>query len=139
MRIAAVMLALACFSGGFNVRPAALASVPAPPQDAAVLSEDDGLQTMRRLIAAQLDGRPEGERYSTLSIGLLRRLPTVQSAPHIDPDTVSFKGYRLRMTLSADGRHFQTSLTPESGCGTSWFSDERGVIYVGRANRCATN
>ena len=137
MRTAGLLLAIAFASVCTSAQPARVASAP-PPQDPAVLSEEDGLRTMRMLLSAQLS-RPEGETYVAL-VDALRYVPTVpRPAAQSDSDTAAFKGYRLRMTLSGDKRHFQASLTPEKGCGKSWFSNDQGIIYVGRVLDCATN
>ena len=33
---------------------------------------------------------------------------------------------------AADGQGYQAALTPLSGTGTAWFTDERGLIFVGQ-------
>ena len=136
MRTAALLLAIALVPT-FTPTESQVTSAARSSQDQSVLSEQEGLRTMRMLLSAQLS-RPAGETYVPLA-DALRYVESVPRPAQSDSDAVGFKGYRLRMTLSADGRHFQTSLTPESGCGKSWFSNEQGVIYVGRALDCATN
>jgi hypothetical protein len=46
-------------------------------------------------------------------------------------DAATVKGYRLYLTRSEGNRGYLLSLTPAAGCGASWFSSERGVIYTG--------
>jgi len=139
MRTAALLLAVTFVSSVASIESAqAVTSAAAQsPQDQPGLSEQEGLRTMRVLLSAQLS-RPAGETYVPL-VDALRYVPGVPRPAQTDAGTVAFKGYLLRMTLSADRRHFQASLTPESGCGKSWFSNEQGLIYVGRVLDCATD
>jgi hypothetical protein len=47
-------------------------------------------------------------------------------------------GLVLRLVVSPDGKHYNLSLgeKPSVQCGFTFFSDERGVIYEGRALGC---
>lgn len=136
MRTAALLLAVAFVSACRSGQPAPVASAPA--QNPAGLSDQEGLRTVRMVLSAQLS-RPRGVPYTDLA-EVLKSIPTLpaQASP-IDAETAALKGYRLRMTVSEDRRHFQTALTPEKGCGKSWFSSEQSVIYVGRVLDCSTN
>lgn len=56
----------------------------------------------------------------------------LQDAPEVIP------GWRLELTTSADGAHYQFALqdTEDKACGFSFFSDDHGVIYQGKAINC---
>jgi hypothetical protein len=54
----------------------------------------------------------------------------------MDDGAYQFRQYRLSMILSADAGSYQLSLVPMEGCAEAWFSDQRGVIYTGRALAC---
>ena len=47
-------------------------------------------------------------------------------------DGATVKGYRLAVVRSDDGQHYQASVTPMSGGGAAWFTDERGLIFCHR-------
>ena len=55
-----------------------------------------------------------------------------------DGSSATVKDYRLSLVESADGQHYQISLHPISGCGVSFFTNESGVIYQGKALGCPT-
>lgn len=137
MRIAALLVAAAFVSACHSAQPARVASAPAP--NPAVQSDRDGLTTMRMVLSAQAS-RAKGTPFNSLS-DVLKGLPTLQSrSSAIDTETAAINGgYRLRLTLSEDRQHFQASLTPEKGCGTSWFGSDQNLIYVGHPLGCPTN
>jgi hypothetical protein len=54
----------------------------------------------------------------------------------MDGGAYQFRQYRLLMILSTNARSYQLSLVPMEGCAEAWFSDQRGVIYSGRALGC---
>jgi hypothetical protein len=54
----------------------------------------------------------------------------------IDSVSLQLSDYTFRVTRSEDKQHFQASLTPSKGCHPAWFTDERKVIYTGRAPGC---
>ena len=93
---------------------------------------------MRMVLSAQIS-RVKGAPYISLS-QVLKTIPTLPApVAQVDSETAALKGYRLRMTVSDDKQHFQASLTPETGCGRSWFGSEQSLIYVGRVLGCATD
>lgn len=55
------------------------------------------------------------------------------AAPEIVP------GLMLRLVVSPDGKHYNAWLGPKPDvrCGFAFYSDERGVIYEGRAIGCS--
>lgn len=58
---------------------------------------------------------------------------SLSSGPEIAP------GLQLRLVVSRDGKHYNLWLgqKPEAHCGFAFFSDERGVIYEGKAIGCS--
>jgi hypothetical protein len=53
------------------------------------------------------------------------------------------QSFQLSVTTSSDGAHYQISLTPlldetnkGSWCGKAWFTDERGLIFLGAGLGC---
>jgi len=101
------------------------------------LSKDEGPRAMRMLLTMQAN-RPYGKgNYGTLS-EILALVPPVQvDATIIDEQTASYRGYTIRMTRSADRKHFELALVPAGGtCAASWFSNEHNVIYSGQAIGC---
>jgi hypothetical protein len=47
------------------------------------------------------------------------------------------EGYALRLVVSKDSSSYQLSLEEKGDCGTSFFSDERGLIYTGLPIGCS--
>ena len=137
MRIAALLVAVAFVSACHSAQHPRLATTAA--SNPAVQADRDGLTTMRMVLSAQAS-RAKGMPLNSLS-DVLKGLPTLQSGSSaIDAETAALNGgYRLRLTLSEDRQHFQASLTPEKGCGTSWFGSDQNLIYVGRPLGCPTN
>jgi hypothetical protein len=70
---------------------------------------------------------------------LVAGLPALGAVMTADGTAATLKGYHLRLIVSGDKRHFQVSLTPDRGCGTSWFASDLSVAYVGRPLGCGTN
>jgi hypothetical protein len=56
----------------------------------------------------------------------------------IDSDSGTVGANIVRITTSGDNNHFHASIEPldPQTCGQALFSDERGVIYVGRGLGC---
>ena len=69
--------------------------------------------------------------YSGKRFGEVSSL-SLSSGPAISP------GLRLRLVVSADRKHYNVWLGQKPGtrCGFAIFSDERGVIYEGKAIGC---
>ena len=102
-----------------------------------VLTKDEGPRAMRMLLTMQAN-RPYGKgNYGTLS-EILELVPPVRvDATIVDEQTASYRGYTIRMTRSADRKHFELALVPAGGaCAASWFSNEQNVIYAGQAIGC---
>jgi hypothetical protein len=45
-------------------------------------------------------------------------------------------GWKLRITVAADGKHYTLSLHKDQQCDTNGFSDDSGVIYLGASLGC---
>lgn len=57
---------------------------------------------------------------------------------HLSAGPEIVPGWELRLVASADGKHFELSLSNASDeCAVSFFSDERGMIYQGVALGCS--
>ena len=107
------------------------------PVQAQMLTKDEGPRAMRMLLTMQAN-KPYGKgSYGTLS-EILELVPPVQGdATLIDEQTAAYRGYTIRMTRSADRKHFELALIPAGGaCAASWFSNEQNVIYAGQAIGC---
>jgi hypothetical protein len=48
-------------------------------------------------------------------------------------------GYEVRLLVSPDGGAYQLSILDKKACGTDLFTDESGVVFEGRPNRCRGN
>jgi len=131
--LAVVLSVSACHSAKPVQAPPPAQPAPANPN---VLSEAEGLRTMRTVLSDEISKGRAG--YRSLS-ELVEGLPTLGASTAADGTTAALKGYRLRLTVSEDRKHFQASLTPETGCGTSWFGNDQSLIYVGRPLGCAVN
>lgn len=110
-------------------------AAPQTPQ-ATLLSQTQGLQLMRIALSAevQIASRSQGRFGSFADIaGQNSELAAFTRVNAIDS---TLGRYRLRLIVTDDGRHFQVTLTPESGCLISWFSDDRNIIYVGSPLGC---
>ena len=56
-----------------------------------------------------------------------------------DSFSADVKNFVLTVLASSDGKHFHVSMVPTKGtCETAVFSDEAGLVYLGRALDCPT-
>jgi hypothetical protein len=58
-----------------------------------------------------------------------------QLKPEKGPEILD--GFDLGMLVSFDGAAYKFSLDNKERCGTTYFSDERGLIYAGRPLGCS--
>lgn len=135
MRSALLVIAVLVTTTACHTQKSIRATTPAPAK-ADVLSDSDGLRTMRMVLSDEIANGRSGFRNLP---DVVRALPTAGATMTPDGTAAALKGYRLRLTVSEDKKHFQASLTPEAGCGTSWFGNEQSLIYVGRPLGCTTN
>jgi hypothetical protein len=106
------------------------AVVAQQPQENAV----DGIRLARAINSAQVS---QSGTYADVRelIGdpvLSAFAPAIQ----FEGEIVRIGNHRIMMVLAADRKHYQFTIVPDSGCGTAWFSSDRGMIYTGRALGC---
>jgi hypothetical protein len=87
------------------------------------------------------DRRPEQNGYGTLAetLDVIQRDSAVGSLPGVtivDTTSASMLDYTLQITRSEDRSHYSATLTPVKGCGLSFFTDDRNVIYTGKSIGC---
>jgi hypothetical protein len=100
------------------------------------LSETDGLRAIRIVLSTEANvpfGPKKG--FGTLA-EVLKVAGTAVPAKTVDPNTASIRDYTLRITRSSDKKRFEATLTPTTGCGPSWFGNERNIIYTGKPLGC---
>jgi len=74
------------------------------------------------------------QRTSTQSSDYSRALQSLQ----LQTDSQPVAGFTLNLWVSSSGSRFHLYLTQrEEKCGVSWFTDEAGVLYRGKAVNCA--
>jgi hypothetical protein len=90
---------------------------------------------LRVLNTLQADGRANG----------YRPLPELLADPAFEsfrPELtvagadIELAASRVTLVLSADRRAYQVAIVPTTGCRTSWFSSDAGVIYRGLPLGC---
>ena len=93
------------------------------------LSPEEGVLVMRSVMTPQFNP-PFRSAFGDLGdFAVIGALP--KGVELVDAFTATYKGHRLTMTVSGDRKAFQVMLVPANGCGPSWFSSEKGVIYSG--------
>jgi hypothetical protein len=93
----------------------------------------DGLRTMRMAMSVQAN-RPFGKAGYASAAQVAKALEL--TGTQVDSERFDFGPYRLMVSVSADKKHFQMSLTPISGCDEAWFGTEANTIYTGKALGC---
>ena len=111
-------------------------TLSAARQDAsATLTPQEGLRLMRTVNTSENVIKSGSGAYAPLAdvIGHRSFSPgTAGPLTRAGADEASVKSYRLVLVRAANGQAYQASLTPLSGGGTAWFTDERGTIFVGQ-------
>jgi hypothetical protein len=135
MRTRYLAAALMTAVSAFGVRSSAQAPVPSATQEPRLTAEDGAM--MMRLMLTRQANRPYGAgSYGTLP----DLLPFVQAvhgdATLVDEQTASLRGYTIRLTRSLDRKRFDIAITQDGTCAIGWFSNERNVIYAGKALGC---
>jgi hypothetical protein len=106
-------------------------------QDAsATLTPQEGIRLMRTVNTSENVIKSGSGAYASLGDVMAHRSfspGTAGPLTRAGADEASVKSYRLVLARAADGQGYQAALTPLSGGGTAWFTDERGVIFVGQA------
>lgn len=111
----------------------AMLPVSARQDGSRAISEADAPLVLKILLVRQ-NPTACGDGYCDLA-GLIRLGFPLQGIPS-DAVTFPLKNQVFRLTRSEDRRHYQASLTPGSGCGVAWFTDERKAFYSGKIQGC---
>src|SRR5579863_3873391 len=123
-----------CLFAGIVLAISVSAQTPAPT------SREKALQVARALGTAELDLFMSKHAYAPLAEAAreARRLtPTMSPIVSLDFVSGTSGSYLVSITTSSDAKHFQLSMTPSANdCSWSLFSNERGVIYFGKAIDC---
>ena len=115
------------------------AQTPAPS-----MPRDRALVLMRSISAAETEMLKTKKQYVglpqlvQLDMFALNELQSVRQGAVLAPDggPVPVGSYALRVDPSADGRRYTVSLVGQIRCSTSWFSNESGAIFEGKAIDC---
>ena len=116
----------------------ALTAVLAAERPASHLAEDQMAGIVRTINACQMSWAARYKGFATLrDLKHGKYLNECGVTINYDgSDSATVEDYDLRIIVSADGRHYSTSLTPTTGCGISMFSNELGIIYRATAFGC---
>jgi hypothetical protein len=99
------------------------------------LSADRALRTMRLVATAEAAlAANKGKGYGDLAAIAGELGSDARPITLTGESSGSALDYTLHVTVSADRRHFQASLTQTTGHGctdVAWFVDDRWVIYTG--------
>ena len=115
-------------------------AVPVVQDSQNQLSSRQALSLVRTINTVQAIIKRSRSNYGSLQDVVKPEFQLDKSLSIISSDGSSaiVKDYRLSLVASADGQHYQISLHPISGCGVSFFTNESGVIYQGKALGCPT-
>ena len=107
------------------------------------------LVAVRLVNTAQSYARRNGGKYLSLeqliSTGALKQAAEMNSdfnsaytKLNVQKSGALLEGFELAMLVSSDGSRYELSMnnTKES-CGTAYFTDQRGLIYTGKALGCS--
>ena len=109
----------------------------------------DEIGILRLITAAESDYFRAQGRYATfeelIQSGQIQRTSTQSSdysrdlqSLQLQTDSQPVAGFTLNLWVSSSGSRFHLYLTQrEEKCGVSWFTDEAGVLYRGKAVNCA--
>ena len=115
---------------------------------AATTEPDQQAVTAVRLInTAEANIHREKARYVAFpelaSSGALKKAAEMNSAfasvlADLDlQNGVPMRGFDLTIIVSSDGGAYKLSLAAKEDCGVAFFSDQRGIIYNGKAIGCS--
>ena len=122
--------------------------VPGTRSEAATSQPSYALATVRMINTAESLAHRSGGKFLPLD-QLISSGPLKQAA-EMNPDFSSaysqmkpvkgpemLDGFDLGMLVSSDGSAYKLSLDNKEKCGTTYFSDERGLIYAGKPLGCS--
>jgi hypothetical protein len=111
-------------------------------------SKTMALELVRLINNAELDQRMSAGKYVSFSklveLGYLERVESDTIGPFVSVlgievkhETEPLPGWTLALIVSSDGESYSLSLGEQKKkCGLSFFSDNRGAIYQGKAVNC---
>jgi len=107
-------------------------------------SQQSGLMLMRQVLTIQANKPFAKAGYGSLS-DVLKMMPmtrgvapdAAQAVQVSDAETADFGDYTLRLTRSEDRAKFELSLVPKQSCGIAFFSNDKNIVYSGRALGCS--
>lgn len=132
----AVLIGLGCFAALHSQ-----ATQTSPSTSAEQLTQEEALRWVRNINTAQVQPFVQEKSYLSLD-GLFTRgaLPRLAAlATLTTPISATVKNYNLVVSPSTDGKRYHLSLVPKSGCEPAFFSNESGIIFVGKALGCPAN
>lgn len=108
------------------------------------------LTTVRLVNTAQSYAHRSGGKYLPLeqliATGALKQAAETNSdfnsaytKLNLQKSGAMLEGFELAVIVSSDGTRYELSVNnAKESCGPAYFSDQRGLIYVGKALGCAT-
>jgi hypothetical protein len=129
---------LAILSIGFAAIPQT--GLPRPQAEAVLRDVGQAESALRSSSKAEYGGMQDviqSARWTDSGISRDPNLPVVL----VDASTATVLDYTLRAARSADGQHFDVSLTVTQlrGCNPGWFLDDRSRMYLGAPFGCGTD
>lgn len=107
-------------------------------EDTVRLSSREALSLIRTMNSTEHSFKIKSSSFGSLE-DVIKYGQLDRTKPEIvlsDGNSGTLKDYQLSVVASSDGRHYQISLRPSSGCGASFFTNESSVIYQGQALGC---
>lgn len=107
-------------------------------EDTVRLSSREALSLIRTMNSTEHSFKMKNSSFGSLE-DVIKYGQLDRTKPGIvlsDGNSGTLRDYQLSVVASGDGRHYQISLRPSSGCGISFFTNESGVIYQGQALGC---
>ena len=138
MRIKSVLTVIALLSlSGITIAFSGSIPQESPNQ----LAPKEALALVRTINSAEQTIKINESNYCALDVLLKKAdwFPRQSEIALSDNSSGTLKGYKLSIVASADGKHYQLSLRPASGCGVAYFTSESGLIYEGKGLGCSTS
>ena len=103
------------------------------------LSADDALHVVRAANTAELDVKLKTQQFVGLQTLLEHKIikHTGASFNSQGGSSAMVANYQLSIVVSEGRDHYRLSMVPVEQCATAYFSDDSGVIYLGKALGCA--
>jgi len=106
------------------------------------------LNTVRLINTAEAQFQRTSRRYGSLSeleaAGMLAKAGAMNEAfgaayraLNLKEEGQMLDGYEFALLVTANGAAYKLSLVEKKDCGTAFFSDDRGIIYLGSALGCS--